>query len=225
MILDALKLSWEIQVALASGYAAYALAYTGLRDRQRPIDVVFISIVFSLIASLFLSLQAFVGAIAASVVAFGMSLACGVLWRRFGRPALFALMHKWNVTWADDEPSALATIIANTRHRMTQIAVLLDDGTWLSCKNAEQFNNAPFGPCLIGPNGDLALYLTHEQPRDAEERELKTVRDGAWGDRITYIPAARIQQMTVRYRANRSAQAVAVAQPESAAQTESSVAR
>ena len=48
---DLLKLLWDLQVPLAGGYAAYVLAYTGLRDRQKTVDVAFISLVFSLIAT------------------------------------------------------------------------------------------------------------------------------------------------------------------------------
>jgi 4-hydroxybenzoate polyprenyltransferase len=56
--LEFLKQPLEIQVALAIGYAAYVLAYTGLRDRQRTIDVAFLSLVFSVPATMIFGLLA-----------------------------------------------------------------------------------------------------------------------------------------------------------------------
>jgi hypothetical protein len=211
--IEVLKLPWEIQVALASGYAAYVLAYTGLRDRQRTIDVAFISLVFSLIATLVLWLLVSTGPVISSAAAFVVSLTSGIIWRKIGRPFVFFSLRKANVTWSNDDPSALASIVGNTKCPISQIAVLLDDGTWLSCKDAARFADAPFGPCHIGPNGDVALYLTHEQSPGVEERELTTVRDPFWGDRITYLPASRIKQMTIRHlsKASRSSRAALAA--------------
>jgi hypothetical protein len=125
--LDLLKLPWEIQLALASGYAAYVVAYTGLRDRQRTIDVAFISLIFSVIATLVLTLaHPYVGIIASGAVAFAASVCFGIIWRRFGRSFVLFLLRKADVTWSDDEPSALLTLSGNTNFYVTQIAVLLD---------------------------------------------------------------------------------------------------
>jgi hypothetical protein len=77
--------------------------------------------------------------------------------------------------------------------------VLLDDGSWLSCQNAVDFNNAPFGPFQLGPNGDIALYVTDISSPDGVDKPQLTLRDPAFGDRITYVPAARIKRITVRY--------------------------
>jgi hypothetical protein len=197
--LEFLKQPWEIQVMLASGYASYLAAYTGLRDRQRAIDVAFVSLAFGLVATLVLWLLISTGPIISSAAAFVASLVVGLAWRKFGRPLAFATLRAMNITWSDDEPSALASLCNNTRHRMSQIAVELDDGTWLSCNDAARFANAPFGPCHIGPNGDVALYLTHEQRPNSTERELGTVRDAHYGDRVTWVPASRIKQMTMRH--------------------------
>ena len=35
---ELLNLPWQIQVSLASGYAGYMLAYTGMRENHRTID-------------------------------------------------------------------------------------------------------------------------------------------------------------------------------------------
>jgi hypothetical protein len=198
---DLLRLPWEIQLALASGYAAYVVAYTGMRERQRTIDIAFISLVFSLVATLVLWLLSSQSIVIASVAAFIASVLAGAAWRKFGRPLTLAALRAGNVTWSDDEPSALATLSCSTKFYVSQIAVLLDDGTWLSCKDTAPFADAPFGPCQIGPNGDVAMYLTHEEPPGGEEREVPNVRNVAYGDRVTYIPASKIKRITLRHTA------------------------
>jgi hypothetical protein len=206
-----LNLSWEIQAALASGYAAYAIAYTGLRDRQRPIDIAFISLAFSLVATAVLWLLGSFGPIISCIAAFLTTVGAGLVWRKFCRPLIFPILRELNITWANDDPSALATISDNKNYHITQIAVLLDDGTWLRCDDVQKFRGAPFWPCVIGPSGDVELYLTHEEPANGEAKSLGTVRDSYYGDRLTYIPASRIKQITMRHKPSRSSKAEAAA--------------
>jgi hypothetical protein len=196
--LEFLKLPWEIQVALASGYAAYSLAYTGLRDRQRTIDVAFLSLVFSVPATLIFYFLKFP---AVSVpLAFVGAAATALVWRRFLRPLVFPILKKFDVTWSNDDPSALATLTGDSKFGVTQIAVRLDDDRWLRCDDLRQFENAPFAPYVLGPNGDVALYLTHEETSDGELKLQSTVRDHNYGDRITYVPASRIKQIVIRHK-------------------------
>lgn len=196
---DLLSLPWEIQVALASGYAAYMVAYTGLRDRHRTIDIAFITLVFSLIATAGLALTTTLPALVSGAIAFAAALVVGILWRKWGRDLIRTSLREANVSWSDDDPSALATLASNARCPVSQVAVLLDDDTWLSCNDTSRFNDSPFGPCQIGPNGDVALYLTHEARKGEAEKELKTVVDPQYGHRITYIPANRIRRLTIRH--------------------------
>lgn len=198
---DLLSLPWEIQVSLASGYAGYVIAYAGLREGRRTTDIVFITLIFGLLATGALAVAAHyeLNVIAAGLAAFLLCVTSGILWRKWGRDILRRLLRHINVAWSNDDPSALATLSTNSVYPVKQIAVLLDDGTWLRCDDATKFNDAPFGPCLIGPNGDVALYLTHEERPGEEARELTTVSVPEWGDRITYVPASRIRRMTVRH--------------------------
>jgi hypothetical protein len=210
--LEFLKLPWEIQVALASGYAAYALAYTGLRDRQRTIDVAFLSLVFSVPATLVFYFLKFP---AVSIpLAFIAAASTALIWRRFLRPLAFPILKKFDVTWSNDDPSALATLSDNSKFGITQIAVLLDDGIWLRCDDVHRFDGAPFWPYLLGQNGDVALYLTQEESASGEVKTLTSVRDSYFGDRITYVPASRIKRIAIRHasKANHPSTAAAVAQ-------------
>jgi hypothetical protein len=202
MNIDLLNLPWEAQIALASGYAAYMLAYAGLRHSHRAIDTALIALVFSLIASATLALGkslTLANPVLLGALAFCMSTLSGLLWRKWGRDFVSASLRLFDISWSNDDPSAFVTLTGSTHFYVTQVAVLLDDGTWLRCDHAEQFIDAPFGPCQLGPNGDIALYLTHEEAPDGQAKPLSTVRNAAYGDRITYIPASRIQRITIRH--------------------------
>jgi hypothetical protein len=123
---------------------------------------------------------------------------------------MFPILRKFNITWSDDDPSALATLTGNAKFGVTQIAVRLDDDTWLRCDDLRQFEHAPFAPYVLGPSGDVALYLTHEETPDGKLKPQSTVCDPDYGDRITYVPASRIKQIVIRHvaRSNRAVMAV-----------------
>ena len=199
-LIDAvLKHPWAVQVALASGYAAYILSFTGLRDNHKAIDTAFSTLVFSLIATAILALTAsFKEPIISGSAAFMATLIVGLVWRKYVRAWARGFLRATNISWSDEAPSALAGVVTSTKYGITQVAVLLDDGTWLRCDDAAAFSNAPFGPCQIGPNGDIALYLTHEEPAGGPAKELVSVRSQAWGDRLTYVPASRVRKVTLR---------------------------
>lgn len=59
-------------------------------------------------------------------------LACcivGLIWRKQGRKWLKRLIRYFDISWSDDDPSALASLLADSDNQLSQIAVLLDDGT------------------------------------------------------------------------------------------------
>lgn len=194
------NLPWHIQVTLASGYAGYLMAYVGLRESHKTIDTAFIVLAFGLVATATLWLLSAYPPLASGAAAFVSTCAAAFAWRKWGISILHWFYRKANLSWGNDDPTALATLTRSTRFYVTQIGVLLDDGTWLTCEDASKFADAPFGPCVIGPTGDIGLYLTAEEKPDGTSRQLSTVRNDHYGDRITYIPAARIRQITFRHR-------------------------
>lgn len=199
MNIDVLNLPFAIQLSLASGYAAYIAAFTGLRERHHTIDTAFATLVFGVLATgILTALAPLLGRSGSAILAFLGTVIAGLVWRKFGRTAWRLGLRKLDVSWSDDDPSALATLMSDTSYNLTQVAVLLDDGTWLRCDNTAQFHDAPHAPCVIGSGGDIALYLTHEERLGKEAEELKSVRDDEWGDRITYVPANRVTQITFR---------------------------
>jgi hypothetical protein len=198
--IDFLNLSWTVQVALASGYLAYAIAYAGLKNRHSTLDTAFITLAFSLVATTILYVLSLAGQIISSGAAVSASLAAGVAWRKWGRDTYRWAAREFDLSWANDDASALDSLTGNTTNYLTQIAVQLDDGTWLRCDDTMKFSDAPHGPALIGPNGDIALYLTHEDAADGTSKEMKFTRDAYYGDLVTYVPASRIKLITLRHK-------------------------
>jgi hypothetical protein len=164
---DILTLSWKVQAALACGYLAYMISYIGIRAHHRTVDITFITLVFSLVATLAIFLLEARGAVWSVTGAVILCVAAGVFWRALGRDWYWTAVRALDLSWSNDDPSALTTLSGRTRHKITQIAVLLDDGTWLRCDDVNKFEGAAHWPCLIGPTGDVALYLTHEEPPGA----------------------------------------------------------
>lgn len=196
-----LALPWHIQVALASGYLAYMLAYAGLRDHHKPVDTAFRAIAFGLVASAVLFVAPRDHPILSSLAAVALTVGAGVIWRLVGILATRQTLRALDVSWADDAPSAWATITAsNSRYLVSQISVLTDDGVWLHCDQAGPFADDPFGPVVFGPNGDIGLYVTSEQKDDASAPlPHNAVRAEGFGSRLTYVPASRVKRVAIRH--------------------------
>jgi len=199
MASDLLNLPWQQQIVIAAGCASYMTAYLGGRKHHTTVEVVFITLVFSLVSTASLAITNQWPPIASGAAALVVPLIVGLAWRKWGRRFFAAFMRFGDFSWSNDDPSALATLVANVRFPVTQIAIELDDGTWLRCDDTSKFNDAPYAPCLLGPDGDVALYLTHEDRPDGASNEVTTVRDEYYGDRLTYVPASRIRRIAIRH--------------------------
>jgi hypothetical protein len=196
---DLLALSWSVQVALASGYAAYIVGYRGIRAHHSTQDGLFLTLVFSLVASLGLYVLRDHDPATAGCIAFGLTLASGLLWRCLGINMLNALLRAIDATWSDDTPSAMARLQENRSHRASQLSVLLIDGTALHCDDTTSFAGCPWAPFVIGSSGDVLMYTTSIKPADGPERKQVTTLD-PMGDRITYIPAVQIARIHIRHQ-------------------------
>lgn len=195
-----LNLPWEIQLALGSGYVAYMLAYHGIREHHKAIDVTFRAIAFGLCATAILTLvpvrfgwERVAAAILAAIVG-------GVLWRFILADLAQWAIRKVDLSWSDETPDAWSKITQhNRRYFYGRVTVYLEDQSVLSCSDTRPFADAPFGPCILGPKGDVALYVTHVCDAGADSfREIDGVRDPHYGDEITYVPACQIRRVKVR---------------------------
>ena len=120
-------LTLEMQIVLASGYIAYSLGYFGDRDNHRVSDQVLSTLAFSLIATF--------GMFSAGLawefspiwfrggIALGASMIAGCVWRRFGSDYVVWSMRKLDISWSNNDISAIHTIIKDSRFPVSQIAV------------------------------------------------------------------------------------------------------
>ena len=197
-----INLPWQIQLALGSGYASYLLSYTGIREHHKTADKTFLTLSFGLIATGTLAvLNSHLGFVLSGSIAFLLSCGSGIFWRKYGRVLFSSIIRRGDLSWSNDDPSALASLLDDTRNNVSQIAVLTKDGDWLRCDDTDLFASSPFGPCKIGPNGDVALYMTHLQKKGEVEKKLNSTRDADFGDRMTYIPCDSIQRINFRFKA------------------------
>lgn len=219
---EILALSWKVQVALASGYAAYIISYRGVRAHHSAQDTVFLTLVLSLIASAELWLAGSLSPLTAGAFAFLLSVTAGVLWRRRGMRILSNLLRAPNTTWSDDTPSAWARLQDNHEFPLSQLSVLLKDGTWLHCNQTSTFNDAPYSPAVLGTSGDVLMYLTSIKPKGAYEREQRTTLDANFGARLTYVPASEIARINVRLMPSVNRRLTVAASPQRSSEVEPS---
>lgn len=216
---DILALSWTVQTALASGYAAYIIAYRGIRSHHSAQDAAFSVLIFSLITSGALWLLRDSSPVAGVVLAFASSIVAAALWRSIGQPFFTWTLRRLKVTWADDTPSAWARLQENRSIRVSQIAVWLNDGSRLICEDASLFTGLPYAPYVLGTNGDVLLYVTHIRPTsgaDGQKSETKpqpTTLDATRGARVTYVPGSQITRVTIRHEAKFNPRQLEAAKP------------
>lgn len=196
-----LSLPLDIQVALATGYAAYLLAYIGIRSHHTSVDTIFRAIAFASIAAISLYYLPSTLGILRFVIGIVLTLFLAVFWRVIGSFLCHYLLREFDISWADDSPSAwFKSTQQNSKHLISQISVMLVDGTWLICEDASQFVSSPFGPCVLGLKGDIAMYASLEITPEGNEESQSNVRHDALGDRLTYIPAEQIKRISIRYQ-------------------------
>lgn len=193
-----LSLPWQIQIALGSGYLAYLIAYSGIRQHHTATDVIFRSSSFGLVAT---ALMKWMPLKAGWLEFFAVltTLFAGIVWRWKGMAWAKAALGGTNITWTDDIPTAWLSITAmRTDIRPSQIAVDLDGGRTLVCDDTRRFANAPYGPCVFGLDGSVAFYVTAELRPDGSWIEKNDVEDQNDGPLITYIPAASVKRVELR---------------------------
>ena len=194
---ELLALPWKIQIALVAGYAAYMLAYLGVRKYHTAADVFFKTIAFSLVASAVLAVKCNISPFYQSTVAIFTTVLVGLIWKKWICHIYDKSLRKFGINF-EDHPTAWLTMTHDQAHYFSQISVLLDNGTWLECRHLPNFEHAPLGPAVFGPEGDVGIYITHTISAKGETKELKTTSDEHYGFRMTYIPKDRIARINVR---------------------------
>lgn len=207
---DLAALPWQLQLVFVSGYCAYRLSYLGLRDAHKAIDTVFLSLAFGLVTAAVMFVPAPLADWWRATLAFASTLLAGVLWRQLGREGLRAALRATRFSFADDTASAWQRLLEN-RDYVTQMTVELDTGEILYCTDTAPIGHLPFGPCVLGTNGDLLFYPNRAEAADGTETNVGGgLMDANWGALVTYLPRERIKRLSIRHqRINGPAKAAA----------------
>lgn len=197
--IDVYKLSFSLQLAIASGYLAYVISYAGIRQHHTTADTVLKSAAFGLPAMAIMS-RGYQHPFWTPAVSVAVALAIGVAWRLYGATAWQSVVRRSGVSWADDIPTAWLGITATkTTSMLSQISVELTDGRVLLCEDTAKYIDAHEGPCLLGLNGDVGLYVDAEMRPDGTWKEKNDTRHATFGDLMTYVPVAEIKRVEMRY--------------------------
>jgi hypothetical protein len=201
-----LSLPAQTFLLLTAGYIGYRIAYTGKDTRHRTVDVIFIAVVFATIARL--SIQGLGhlmdGALGkhpwvVSCLSVLVVIAIAAVWRKHLEGLVFASLRWSGVSHADRNRTAWESLIARSGHKPTEMVVRKKDGTAVLCERLADFENDPCGPCILGEDGSVVLYVTHFRPVRGEEwLDISESPDADWGRTMTYIPAGEISEISIR---------------------------
>lgn len=194
-----LQLQIETLALLAGGYIAYRIAYTGRDMTHKTVDVVMITAAFAFITQLGVlwSSAAVENVPTQCVGGIVLALVAAIFWRRFGQNWMRRVLRLGRVSLTDGQLSAWDTMMVQEEHTAAALVIKKRDGTILMCDNLHAFRNEPHGPCVLGADGSIAMYVSSFRLPDTVdyiENELRT-KDGA--SMITYIPACEISEIRI----------------------------
>ena len=200
-----LALPWHIQIAVVGGYFGYVIAYSGKRGAHKPTDTLAIILCFGGISVLALDVQlqlfgsdwAF-SSVIFSVVAIGVAIVGAIIWRRILSKWVGAAIRYLSSGKDDGLFFGWESLIQEEGLEYSQVNVTLKNGRILESYPLGNFNNLPNGPCLIGGDGSIALYVTHITEVGEDRRETNNLLDEAEGARITFVPASEISELDFR---------------------------
>lgn len=198
---DLASLPEQLQVIIVSGYLGYSIAYAGFRENERKEDVFYGILSFGIFGYVYYDFtrKAYSTFLAPGLGALLASVLIAMFWRKYGRRAFNALMHKASISNEDGIKTTWSRIIQDTSIAPKQIVVQMKDGTKYSCDDVQSFGDAPIPLYYTDTEGNLAIYVTQITAVDGTVTNVESVRDELWGDRITYIPAKDIANIDIRF--------------------------
>ncbi|MEG8642175.1 hypothetical protein U4Q25_10250 [Klebsiella pneumoniae] len=196
-----LNLPWPTLVTLACGYIGYFIANVGQKEHHQPVEVTFSTLIFGLFAAMVYYAFIWVGldAYSATFPAVIYAFASGAYWRRYARKWMYRFLRKNDISWSDDTSSAWQQMFGHTDYRVTEVYVVLKDGSGLLSRLPGDYEGLPNGPFTLGNKGDMVLYVTHRSPKDSDDWvECNSALDTSWGALATWIPADQIARVDIR---------------------------
>lgn len=204
---ELLELSWRTQVVLIGGYLSYVIAYSGRRESHTTTDIFGIILCFGGIG--LISIGAFerlselcsLNWLRSDYVLGGLGVVLptisSIFWRRTMSQRAKRFLSFLTNDKEDGLPSAWSTIIQKEGLEYAQLVVTLKNGYAYESFPLGSFNDFPNGPCVLGSDGSVGMYITYITPPDSDGREVEALSD-IDGFRITYIPKEEISEIDFR---------------------------
>lgn len=198
------ELPLQTLVVFAAGYLAYRLAFTGRDMSHKSVDIVFATFVFAAVARLVIALAGDQGPSwwypnVVYAVAVTVALSVAALWRVMGAHTVAKLLRWAGISTSDGQKTALDSIISSEGNKPSQLIIRKTDGSMVMCRRLADFAAAAFGPCLLGEDGSVALYITDFRPSPGTDWEEEATVENEWGPPLTFIPSSQISEITLRY--------------------------
>lgn len=204
-LVEIMNAPWVTVLTLAAGYAGYFVAHVGLRDHHQPMDQLFRVVLYGFWGVFaYMGARAYLGLgiLSASALCMTVTILLGAFWQRGLRDRFTKLMRRVGVSHSDDLPTAwMAIAEVSPKVEASQLSVILTDGTSLFCDDLARFRDMPNGPCILGGQGDVLLYVTHIGRRDQAGKMAFTESDwvsDSTGHQITWVPRDNIARITLR---------------------------
>lgn len=189
-----------IQIMLGCGYLGYLIARQGFRRNEQVADQVLGVIAFGLPAlpAWFSVLDVTQSVMLAALGALVFCVLFALLWRVWLGDAWFAFTHDRQISNDDGRGNIWDTLIQDTQLYPTQITIYLKGGERLRCADTFEIKDTAINaPVLFDGAGNVAFFATEEW-LEGQWKPIEEVQH-AWGDRLTYIPAAEIVRADIRY--------------------------
>jgi hypothetical protein len=204
-----LELSWQSQVVVVGGYFSYALAYAGRRAAHKAMDTLAITLCFggvglysmhlasAIVSRCQTAISESVLPLLLSIIGILMPLLVAVCWRGFMREWMVAFSRRLSGSIEDGLGTAWSSIIQHEKAPYSQLIVTLKDGTMYESSPLHKFEKMPNGPCVLGEDGAVGMYVTDITTYWGATRSTQELI-GEGGIRMTYIPASQIKEIDIR---------------------------
>lgn len=199
-IADFASADTELLATVAFGFLGYRIAYAERVASDDMPNIVFLSACFALVAGLLVDFFKSIHFTDAETLLFAFFGTIGIaaLWRIVGIRLYARAWRAAGASHHDGQETALDSVRLDAGFSPTQIKVSLIDGSALFCDNLHKFKDEGFGPCKIGSDGSVSLYVTHYYSKtEGEWRETDHVQ-GEFGSLSTYVPSDQIRLIEVR---------------------------
>lgn len=204
-----LSLPLQTLSVLTAGYLSYRLAYTGKELTHKATDVIFLVFVFAFIAQITGSLTAAflqkldlaetTSEAVSSLAGIAFALSSSAFWRKWGESKVAKGLKGANISHSDRSETAWQAVILKEHVKPSSLIVRKTDGSMVMSERLSDFDHLPFGCCIQGQDGSIALYITHKWSVGGTEWEERDPRPhGDFGAEVTYIPASEIAEISLR---------------------------